>query len=92
VAHVTIHSIHPVKVDVFKLRPRRIPPPFQAFGLHPCLHGTMHVNLRVPGQFSNRFWNTTGVAQVHPENNHAQMSEIEWGLQKDHGKKNTYDQ
>ena len=85
VAHVTIPSIHPVKVQLFKLRPRRILPPLQAFGIHPCLYGTMHENFLVP--FSNRFWNTTGAAQVPPENNHAQMREIKQGYKRTLGKK-----
>lgn len=89
VAPVTMHSIHPIKVQFFKLRPRCILPPFQAFGLHPCLHRTMHVNFLVP--FTNRFWNSTGLAQIHPENNHAQMSDIEREYKTTLGK-NTYDQ
>jgi hypothetical protein len=60
-------------VELLILRPRRILPTLQALGLHPCLHGTMHVNY-VP---RSRFWNFTVAAPIHPENNHAQMSDIE---------------
>lgn len=65
VAHVTMHSIYPVKVQVFKLCSRCILPPFHAFGLHPCLHGTMHMNFLI--HFTNRFGNFTGAAPVYPE-------------------------
>jgi len=85
VAHVTMQSIHPLKVQVFKLRPRRILPLVQPFGLLPCLHGTMHKNFLL--SFSDRFRNFTEVAPVHPEINHAQVSDESGNTKGPWGKK-----